>query len=360
MNIKKLIREEVLRQEAYSAPEIPCRIKLDANESPYDLPASLKSKIFESIKKLSLNRYPEPGSPELRAGFAKLYGIDDDMLIIGNGSDELIQALLIAVKGQNSGVVIPVPTFAMYKISAFNTDHRIIEVPLDNQFDLDVESMLEIITTESPELIFLSYPNNPTGNCFDAGRIEAIIKESDGIVVVDEAYFNFSGKTFLPYLNKYENFVILRSLSKVGLAAMRIGILIGSPPLVHELNKVRLPYNLNALSQVAARLYIENEEEFRKQSDNIVSRREELFNELNKIDKIHPYTSDANFILFHCSFDTDSIYYFLIKSGILIKNFNATGVLKNCMRVTAGSHEENEEFLEALRNIVLGEELKTK
>ena len=352
MNIKTLIREEVLNQEAYSAPEISCRIKLDANESPYDISASLKSRIVESIEKIPLNRYPEAGSPELIEEFAGLYGVDGDMLIVGNGSDELIQALLIAVKGQAAGVLVPTPTFVMYKISALNTGHKVIEVPLDSRFDLDVDSMLEIIADKSPELVFFSYPNNPTGNCFDAGSIEAILKESSGIVVIDEAYANFSGKTFLPYLDRYENLVILKSLSKVGLAAMRIGILIGSPFLVHELNKVRLPYHLNTLSQIAARLYIDNEAEFRRQADGVAGRKEELSNELKKIDGIQPYASDSNFILFGCAFDTDSIYDNLLKKGILIKKFNTPGILENCMRVTVGTREENEEFLGALRDIL--------
>jgi Histidinol-phosphate/aromatic aminotransferase and cobyric acid decarboxylase len=251
--------------------------------------------------------------------------------------------------------VIPVPTFAMYKISALNTGHRVIEVPLDDRFDLDVGSMLEIIKNRSPELVFLSYPNNPTGNCFNSGKIEAIIRASSGIVVVDEAYFNFAGRTFLSYLDKYENLAVLKSLSKVGLAAMRIGIFIGCPLLVRELNKVRLPYNLNAFSQVIARFYVENEVEFQKQADKVVSKREELFKGLSKIDGIRPYPSDANFILFNCSFDTGSVYRGLIKRGILIKKFNAPGVLRNCMRVTVGNCEENGEFLRALRDVVAGE-----
>lgn len=360
MNIKNLIREEVLNQKAYSAPEISCPIKLDANESPYDLSPFLKSKIIEAIKKVSLNRYPEPGSPELRAGFSKLYGVTSDMLLIGNGSDELIQILLIAVKRQASSIIVPTPTFVMYKISALNNGHEVIEVPLDKQFDLDVDYMFEIMEVKSPDLIFLSYPNNPTGNCFDSRKIEAILKETDGIVVVDEAYFNFSGKTFLSYLDKHENLVILRTLSKVGLAAMRIGILIGSPPLIHELNKVRLPYNLNTLSQITARLYIENEAAFQKEANKIVSRRDELFTELKKIDGIHLYPSDANFILFSCSFDTDSVYHSLIKKGILIKKFETLGILENCMRVTTGTREENGEFLKAMKTIIFGEELKAK
>lgn len=360
MNIKALVREEILNQEAYSAAEVSCRIKLDANENPYDISDSLRSKIIERIKNVPLNRYPEPGSPEFRAGLARLYGVDNDMLLVGNGSDELIQVLLMTIKGQASGVMIPIPTFAMYKISALNAGHKVIEVPLDSQFDLDTTAMLEIIADKSPELIFFSYPNSPTGNCFDAGKIEAIIKESSGIVVVDEAYANFSGKKFLSYLERHENLVILKSLSKVGLAAMRIGVLIGCPPLVYELNKVRLPYNLNTFSQIVASLYIENEAEFQKQADKVVSRREELFDGLKKMNGIHPYASDANFILFSCSLDTDSVYDKLIEKEILIKKFNTLGVLKNCMRVTVGSSEENEDFLGALRDIIVGEGLESR
>lgn len=358
MDIKNLVKKEVLNQEAYCTPNVPCRIKLDANESPYTLSASLKSKIVENLGKVPLNRYPEPGSPELRKGFAGLYGVDDDMLIIGNGSDELIQILLVAIKGGASGVMIPIPTFAMYKISALNTGHRVIETPLDDRFDLDVDSMLEIIKNRSPEVVFLSYPNNPTGNCFNSDKIEAIIRASSGIVVVDEAYFNFAGRTFLSYLDKYENLAVLKSLSKVGLAAMRLGIFIGCPLLVRELNKVRLPYNLNAFSQIIARFYVENEAEFQKQADKVVGKREELFKGLSKIDGIRPYPSDANFILFNCSFDTGSVYRGLIKRGILIKKFNAPGVLRDCMRVTVGNCKENGEFLRALRGVVAGERVR--
>jgi Histidinol-phosphate/aromatic aminotransferase and cobyric acid decarboxylase len=190
---------------------------------------------------------------------------------------------------------------------------------------------------------------------FNSGKIEAIIRASSGIVVVDEAYFNFAGRTFLSYLDKYENLAVLKSLSKVGLAAMRIGIFIGCPLLVRELNKVRLPYNLNVFSQIIARFYVENEVEFQKQADKVVSKKEELFEGLSKIDGIRPYPSDANFILFNCSFDTGSIYRGLIKRGVLIKKFDTPGVLGNCMRVTVGNCKENGEFLRALRDVVAGE-----
>jgi histidinol-phosphate aminotransferase len=222
-------------------------------------------------------------------------------------------------------------------------------VPLDASFDLEQGTMLERVSAISPVLIFLSFPNSPTGNCFDEGIVQAIIEASAGIVVVDEAYGSFSGKTLLPLLKQYDNVVILKTLSKVGLAAMRIGFLIGSPSLVHELDKVRLPYNINALSQVAAGFYLNHIDIFLSQSTEVIERRKELLNALRTIEGIHPYPSDANFIFFSCDFDTDRVYRSLIQEGILIKNLNSLGILKNCMRVTVGNREENEEFLKALK-----------
>ncbi|MDI6775886.1 MAG: histidinol-phosphate transaminase [Syntrophales bacterium] len=353
MNLKNLIREEVLSQMAYPAEAPSCKIKLDANENPFTLPTPLKDSIFEAMKKIDLNRYPEPGSHRLRTRFAGYYGVEEDMLMIGNGSDELIHILCTALTGQTLDVIIPVPTFAMYSISALNNGHRVIGVPLDASFDLDVDAILRhLATTKTTPLIFLSYPNNPTGNCFSQQKIEAIIEQSTGIVVVDEAYFPFSGKTFLPFLNRYENLVILRTLSKIGLAAMRIGFLIGPASLIHELDKVRLPYNLNALSQVVAGFYLDNEATFLKQAEEIINMREELFKALKEMEGVHPYPSEANFIFFSCDFDVDSVYNNLLAKGILIKNFNAPGIMRNCMRVTVGNREENEEFLAALKGII--------
>jgi histidinol-phosphate aminotransferase len=349
MDVKSIVKEEVLKQEAYQVEERSCKIKLDANENPYSLPDSLKERIFSHLKSFPLNRYPSPGSPELKFKLAEKFGIDNDMILIGNGSDELILMLLTAVSSSGS-VLIPVPTFAMYKISALNTGHSVIEVPLDERFDLRTNEILDAISESSPDIIFLSYPNNPTGNCFDSERIKRIIEKSNGIVVVDEAYSHFSGKTFLPYLDRYENLIILRTLSKVGLAALRIGILVGQPQLVHELNKVRLPFNLNTLSQAAGYFFIEYEDEFLDQIKKITDERDRLLLELKKIEGINPYPSDANFILFSCLIDKDDIYEKLIGENVLIKNFASSGILKDCMRVTVGTEDENKEFLRALKN----------
>lgn len=354
MEIEKIIKEGVLGQKAYPIESRTCRIKLDANENPYPLPPDLKERLLRKIDSLSLNRYPSAGSPEMRSSIARNLGVGDDMILIGNGSDELIQILLTAVKPESSGgIMIPAPTFAMYKIGAVNAGHDVIEVPLDDRFDLPIDNMLDIISEKSPGITFLSYPNNPSGNCFDAEKIKKIIEASNGIVVVDEAYFNFSRKTFLPCLEKWDNLVILRTLSKVGLAALRIGIMVGNPSLIHQLDKVRLPYNLNMISQAVGQLFIEREKEFLPKIDYIIAGRDRLLDKLKDIEGIDPYPSDANFILFSCHGDKNSVYEGLIRKGILIKNFPSSGPLKDCMRVTVGTEEENREFVESLREVIV-------
>ncbi|HUH66075.1 MAG TPA: histidinol-phosphate transaminase [Syntrophales bacterium] len=352
MDFSILIKKEVREKEGYRADTVPYRIKMDANESPFSLPPSLKKKLFKEMLEAFLNRYPEPGSPLIRKRLAEYYGVASDMIMLGNGSDELIHILCTALVDSSAVVMVPVPTFVMYKIIATNCGHKVVEVPLDASLDLDLKGMLKRIATDSPVLTFLSYPNSPTSNCFTEKSIEAIIEASRGIVVVDEAYGSFTGKTCLPLLKKHKNLVILKTLSKVGLAAMRIGFLIGQSRLVRELDKVRLPYNINTLSQVAAGFYLDHIDVFLEQTKKIVENREMLFRALMKIKGIHPRPSDANFIFFSCDFDTDNIYSLLAQEGILIKNLNSPGILKNCMRVTVGTRKENGEFLRALTKIV--------
>ncbi len=353
MDIRTLIRDEIRRQDGYHAAAVSCRIKLDANESPFTLSPSLKDALFEEMKSVRLNRYPEPGSPVIRERFAHYYGVKQEMLMVGNGSDELIQILCSALSDANPAVMVPVPTFVMYRIIAMNAGRLVIEMPLEvTTFDLNLDATLDQIERKTPALIFISYPNSPTANCFDEKKIEAVIAKSTGIVVVDEAYGNFSGKTLLPLLPKYDNLMILKTLSKVGLAAMRLGFLIGRASFIRELDKVRLPYNVNALSQVAAGFYMDHLAFFLDQAAEVVKRRDELLEALGKMEGVRPFPTDANFIFLRCDFDADRIHKNLIARGVLIKNLNSPGVLKNCMRVTVGSREENEGFLEALKSAI--------
>jgi histidinol-phosphate aminotransferase len=352
MLLKNLVTDAIFQQNGYCAPIHSGAIKLDANESPFRLQEPLKRKLMEELIKVELNRYPLAGSAELCARFAQYYGVDQDMVMLGNGSDELIQILCLTMKGKVNGVLVPVPTFVMYKIIAVNTGQNVIEVPLDENFDLDLDAMLDKFSAGFPSLIFLSYPNSPTGNLFDRDKIETLIKKAPGLVIVDEAYGAFSGQTLLTLTKKYDNLLILKTLSKLGMASIRLGFCIGNPEVVAELNKVRLPYNVNSLSQLTAKFFLDNIDEFNRQVDDIVQRREELFASLKKITGITPYPSRANFIYFSCNFDSDHIYANLTAQGIMVKNLNKPLRMTNCMRVTVGNRQENETFLKVLQRMV--------
>ncbi|HNT57640.1 MAG TPA: histidinol-phosphate transaminase [Syntrophales bacterium] len=351
MDLRELIKTEILNQTAYAIDLSDCPIKLDANENPHDLPPAVRDRLHGALRAVSLNRYPDPEARELKAGLSRQLGVPADWIMVGNGSDELIQILLTAIRVRpGGGVLIPVPTFAMYRIMAVNLGHRVIEMPLDGSFDLPVDAGSRWVAGETPDITFLSYPNNPTGNCFSRARVAEILDTAKGLVVVDEAYFHFSGDTFLPEVRERENLVILRTFSKLGFAALRLGVLVGAPDLLRELNKVRLPYNLNALTQTVGTALLDHGEELDRQVRDIVAERKLLFEELKRIPGIKPWPSDANFILFSCDLDKDRLYKILVERGILVKAFSAPEALRRCLRVSVGKKEENRLFIETLRH----------
>jgi histidinol-phosphate aminotransferase len=352
MILKNLVADAIYQQNGYRAPVNSGAIKLDANENPFRLQEPLKRKLMEELKNVELNRYPTAGNPELRSKLAQYYGVDSNRVMLGNGSDELIQILCLTMKGKINGVMVPIPTFVMYKIIAANAGQKVVEVPLTDNFDLDLDAMQDQFSAGFPSLIFLSYPNSPTGNLFDRDKIETLLKKAPGLVIVDEAYAAFSGQTMLDLTKKYDNLLILKTLSKRGMASIRLGFILGNSEVIAQLNKVRLPYNVNALSQLTANFFLDNIDEFDRQVDDIVQRREELFAGLTKIDGITPYPSQANFIYFSCNFDSDRIYANLAAQGIMVKNLNIPPRMTNCMRVTVGNHQENETFLKALQKVV--------
>ncbi len=338
MNLKRLVKKEVSELTAYAAKEIPCRIKLDANESPYGFAEALGAAV-----KIATNRYPDPQAKGLRKLLAKDLGVRQENILQGNGSDELIYYLIATFGGP---VLFPVPTFSMYGIISQALGEKKISVALDKTFDLDTEGMLRAIRRERPRLIFLSSPNNPTGNRFSSDRIMRIIDASKGVVVVDEAYQPFSGgKGFLPLLRDHRNLVILRTLSKVGLAALRVGFLVADPEVVEEVNKVRLPFNVNSLSQAVASEALRDRNRYRSFVRTIVSERKRLLKEMGKIEGVRPFPSEANFILFEVD-DPDRVCRGLLKKGILVRNIR--DAVEGCLRVTVGTPEENTTFLKAL------------
>jgi histidinol-phosphate aminotransferase len=352
MLLNDLVEKGIFKQSGYVAPEVTGAIKMDANENPISLQEPLKRKLMEEMGRVDLNRYPEAGALKLRERFAQYYGVNKNMIMLGNGSDELIQTLCLTLKGKINGVLVPVPAFSMYKIIAVNTGNKVVEVPLDKKFNLDSDAIMGRMKADFPALVFLSYPNAPTGNLFSRDRIEAVIKTTPGIVVIDEAYASFSGRTLLPLLKKYDNVVFLNTLSKLGLASMRLGFLIGNPDIVDQLDKVRLPYNINSLSQIAANFFLDYQDEFSGQVAEIIKSREELYLGMKAITGIKVYPSRANFIFFSCSFDSNRIYNKLVAEGIIVKNLNVPPLMPNCMRVTVGNRKENEAFLRALKRVI--------
>ncbi len=336
----KYTKRSIRSLQPYQAKEMPCKVKLDANESPY-------RPLEETMDKLSgipLNRYPDPGAKELRKTIARDLKIAPDEILMGNGSDELIYYLIIAFGGP---VLFPVPTFSMYGIISRALGEEHIGIPLDKDFDIDTGKMLAAVKKHKPKLVFLSSPNNPTGNCFSSDRILKIVEQAKGIVVVDEAYQPFSSdKGFVPLLKDYPNMAVLRTLSKIGFAALRVGFLLGDKGLVREVNKVRLPFNLNALSQAAALEGLRDRRAIQSHVKAIASERERMFRELDAMPGINPYPSEANFILFSTD-NAHALYLKLIRSGILVRDMS--GAIRNALRVTIGTPEQNNFFIEALK-----------
>ncbi len=349
--LEDLIRREVQEQRAYHAEPRPYPVILDANENPFPLPAGVAERFREALDRVVLRRYPDPQATALRGHFAASLGVPADMVMAGNGSDELIQILCTAVRPE-APVLVPTPTFAIYRIAARNTGHRVLPIALDGAFDLDLPAVLAAMEKEAPGIVFLAYPNNPTGNCFDRKKVEAVLDAAPGIVVVDEAYVQFSGQSFVSRLPDFPRLVLLRTLSKMGLAALRVGFLVASPALLAELHKVRLPFNLNALSQAGALCFFEAEEAFRRQAEEIVALRRNLYAALKETPGVQAWPTDANFIFFRCVFDGDRVYSALKDRGILVRNFHGPGPLENAMRVTVGTREENSKFIEAIREIL--------
>ncbi len=344
MNIQKLLRPNIRSLSAYKAKDIPCKVKLDANESPYGFKKALKA--AEHVK---TNRYPDPEATALKKLLSRYVEANMDNILQGNGSDELIYYLITTFGGP---VLYPTPTFSMYGIITQAIGEKSIGIPLDKEFDLDLKDILKAIKKERPKLIFLSSPNNPTGNCYSSEKMLKIIESTSSLslVVVDEAYQPFSSKKgFLPLLKDYKNLVIMRTLSKIGLAGLRVGFLIAHKEIISEVNKVRLPFNLNSLSQAIAIEALKDRKSFQTHISTIASEREKLFMELKKMDGVTPYPSEANFILFKVN-NSDRVYKNLLERGVLVRNMR--GVVGSCLRVTVGTPGENKIFLNTLNKVI--------
>ena len=349
--IKQWVRPEIRALKAYHVPSATDCIKLDAMENPYQWPESMVDEWLGLVKDVELNRYPDPSASllkdSLRQSMSVPAGAD---ILLGNGSDELIQMLLMAVAGQEQTVLSVDPSFVMYDMVATYTGMHYVSVPLNDDFSLDVAAFLAAIDKHKPAIIFIAYPNNPTGNLFERADLQKIIDAAPGVIVIDEAYHAFASDSFMDEAGQVENLLVMRTVSKMGLAGLRLGLLAGKTEWLNEFDKVRLPYNLNVLTQATAQFALQHQSVLDAQTETICKNRELLFTALSEIPGLQVYPSQANFILFRTrKGEASAIFDKLKEAGVLIKNLSPVGgTLSDCLRVTVGMPEENSAFLKAL------------
>jgi histidinol-phosphate aminotransferase len=352
-----ILRKEVLDLHAYHVPDSSGYIKLDAMENPYVLPPELRGEIAEAVAAAAINRYPDPGAASLKDKIRHVTSLPEGMdVLLGNGSDELIQLLAMAANKPGAVLLSVEPSFVMYRMIAAFTGMRYVGIPLAGDFSLDLPATLAAIRRERPALIFLSYPNNPTGNLFSAEAVVQIIQASPGLVVVDEAYYAFAADSFIPHLARYPNLLVMRTFSKLGMAGLRLGFLAGSSAWLGHLEKLRLPYNVGVLPQLVAEKLLIHHQLLLQQAEQIKRDREKLYRQLGQIAALEVYASEANFLLFRIAKATE-IFNGLKRRGVLIKNLDGGHpMLRDCLRVTVGTPEENERFMIALNESINEEE----
>jgi histidinol-phosphate aminotransferase len=347
MKPEDLIRPEIRALAAYHVAPSEGMVKLDAMENPYPLPPALRRELAQALAAVDLNRYPDPAAPKLRELLARKMGVPAGMeILLGNGSDDLIQVLALALARPGAVMMYPAPTFVMYSMNAVFSGMRAVPVPLAADFSFDPDAFIERMRAEKPALVFIAYPNNPTGVLYPEQQIVEVIRACPGLVVVDEAYHVFAGRTFMQRLPEFPNLLVLRTVSKLGLAGIRLGYLAGRPEWIAELNKVRQVYNVNVLTHAAALFVLERLEVLEEQAARIRKDRDELKKELMKLSGIEVFPSAANFFLVRVP-DAARTYEALRRQGVLVRNLHPG--LKNCLRITVGTPDENRILLTALR-----------
>jgi histidinol-phosphate aminotransferase len=346
---EQIIRDDIRELTAYYVPDSSDMVKLDAMENPYGLPPELRARIARLVEDASLNRYPDPGAGQLKARLRESFAAPEAAeLLLGNGSDEILQMLVLAVARPGAVVLGVEPSFTMFRMISAIAGVRYVGVELRDDFGLDVGRVLAGIEQHRPGLIFLAYPNNPTGNLFDAAGIERIIAAAPGMVLIDEAYHAFANCSFMARVPQEANLLVMRTLSKLGLAGIRLGVLAGRGEWIAQLDKLRLPYNVNTLTQMVACEVLQHDAVLTEQATAIKLERGRLLRGLQEVPGLTAYPSEANFLLFRIS-NAERVFDGLKQRGVLIKSLHGSHrLLANCLRVTVGTPQENDAFLAAL------------
>lgn len=354
--IDNIIRPDVRALAAYHVPDSSGLVKLDAMENPYLLPQELREQLGRHLAEVALNRYPVPSYRALKAEICAQFGVPAGFdVVLGNGSDELIAIISLACAKPGAKVLAPMPGFVMYAMSAQFAGLEFVGVPLNPDFTLDLAAMLAAIAEHKPAIVYLAYPNNPTGTLYDANDFEQIIRAvgDSGIVVSDEAYQPFAPSSWMPRLVEFDNLVVMRTVSKLGLAGIRLGYMAASQALLQEFDKVRPPYNVNVLSEAAALFMLQHADVLEAQAQCLRDERTRLASALAALPEIVVFPSAANFLLIRVQsghINAQNVFDKLLERKVLIKNVGKMHpLLKNCLRVTVGTPDENRQFLDALK-----------
>jgi histidinol-phosphate aminotransferase len=347
MKPQDLVRPEILALKAYPVPNSAGMVKLDAMENPYTLPEDLRRELAGVLARVEVNRYPTPTPQKLLDAIARRMKVPAGLrILLGNGSDELIQILITALARPGAKMMYPSPTFVMYAMGATFSGMQAVPVPLREDFSFDADAFIARMQAENPVLVFIAYPNNPTGVLYPEADIVKVIRACKGLVVIDEAYHVFAGKSFLPRVAEFDNLVVIRTVSKLGLAGIRLGYLIGRPEWVEQLDKVRPPYNVGVLTQAAALFMIDKLDVLEAQAARIKKDRSELGRSLAALTGVTVFPSEANFFLVRVP-DAARTYEALKQQNVLVRNLHPG--IRECLRVTVGTPEENRILLTALR-----------
>jgi histidinol-phosphate aminotransferase len=353
--IDNIIRSDVRALSAYHVPDASGMVKLDAMENPYPLPQALREQLGQHLAEVAMNRYPVPSYDVLKQKICQRLGVPAGYdVVLGNGSDELIAIVSVACAKPGAKVLAPVPGFVMYAMSAQFAGLEFLGVALKDDFSLDLDAMLATIASQRPAITYLAYPNSPTGNLFSTADIEAILHAvgDTGIVILDEAYQPFAQASFMPRLPEFANLVVMRTVSKLGLAGIRLGYMAAQPALLAEFDKVRPPYNVNVLTEAAASFMLDHVAILDAQAAELRSERERLAAALAAIPGLQVYPSAANFLLVRVTrvgLDGNTVFAGLLERKVLIKNVGKMHtLLENCLRITVSTPEENAIFLDAL------------
>ena len=349
--IESLVKEEIKSLKPYEPHEYAYKYKLDANESPFPLPLKIKELIKEYLDGSSLNRYPNTDSTQLREKIGSTINIDSKNIMVGNGSDEMIQIIIHTFLEKGELVLSHGPTFAMYKIFSTIGGGSYLEVSTDKLFTIDIEKIILKANELEVKLIFLCTPNNPTGTVISKGDILRVLKETRAIVVVDEAYIEFGGESIIDEIHNFDRLIVLRTFSKAfGAAGIRLGYLVANDVLMNYLKRVKAPYNLSVISELIGMALLSNTELARDRVNQIKAYKEMLLQGMNGIKNIKVYPSQANFILFKVP-DGKEVFSGLLKRGVMVRSFQ-DGPLKNHLRVTVGGFSENQAFIKALKEVI--------